>query len=78
MCRPAWVPGQDTGPNDEEVERVILPKLALAILIGIVAFACPPSSADEAEQAEQAALCRGDVMRLRMGEIPDRTGSSRA
>jgi len=45
---------------------VILPKLALAILIGIAAFAC---SADE---AEQAVLCRGDVMRLCMGEIPDR------
>lgn len=44
---------------------MILPKLALAILIGIAAFAC---SADE---AEQAALCRGDVMRLCMGEIPD-------
>lgn len=48
---------------------MILPKLALAILIGIAAFACSPSSADE---AEQAALCRGDVMRLCMGEIPDR------
>ncbi len=53
---------------------MILPKLALAILIGIAAFAC---SADE---AEQAALCRGDVMRLCMVEIPDqdRIGSGRA